>query len=200
MLNRHLPQQHTTTENGLDTAMQPIINSTFVSLDGVINHMDRWHFEYADEESAELALEQLNAADTMLMGRNTYEIYAGAWPDRHDTFADRINTMPKVVASTTLTDPTWENTTVLAGELVPAVRDLKQHNSGPILMNGFGPIAKTLLSEGLLDEIHLWFNPAFAGAGGPGDVLLTPGLNHHLTHTATRTLGSGVVMLSYQAN
>ncbi len=68
--------------------MQPIINSTFVSLDGVINHMDRWHFEYADDESGAIALEQLNAADTMLMGRNTYESYAGVWPDRHDALSD----------------------------------------------------------------------------------------------------------------
>jgi len=180
--------------------MQPIINSTFVSLDGVINHMDRWHFEYADDESGAIALEQLNAADTLLMDRNTYETYAGVWPDRHDALSDRINTMPKLVASTTLTNPTWNNTTVLSGELVRAVRDLKQHNSGPILMHGFGPIAKTLRREDLLDEIHLWYSPAFAGLGGPDDVLLTPGLNHHLTHTATRTLGSGVVMLSYRAN
>ncbi len=180
--------------------MQPIINSTFVSLDGVINHMDRWHFEYTDDESIEIALEQLKAADTMLMGRNTYEAYASAWPDRHDPYSDLINTVPKIVASTTLTDPTWNNTTVLSGELVPAVRELKKQNSGPILMHGFGPIAKTLMREGLLDEIHLWYNPAFAGVGGPDDTLLTPGLNQHLTHTATRTLGSGVVMISYRAS
>jgi dihydrofolate reductase len=180
--------------------MQPIISSTFVSLDGVINHMDRWHFQYIDDESVEIALEQLNAADTMLMGRNTYEVYAASWPDRHDSLSDRINAMPKLVASTTLTNPSWNNTTVLSGDLVPAVRELKQRNSGPILMHGFGPIAKTLLREGLLDEIHLWYNPAFAGIGGPDDVLLTPGLNQHLTHTGTRTLASGVVMLSYHAN
>src|SRR4051794_29675206 len=123
--------------------MRPIINSTFVSLDGVINHMDRWHFQYADDESGEIALQQLNGADTMLMGRHTYESYAGVWPGPHDPLSDRINAMPKLVVSTTLTNPTWENTTVLSGELVPAVRDLKQQNGGPILMHGFGPIAKT---------------------------------------------------------
>jgi len=180
--------------------MQPVINSTFVSLDGVINHMDRWHFEYADDESGALALEQLTAADTLLIGRNTYESYAAVWPDRHDPLSDRINTMAKLVVSTTLTNPAWNNTTVLPGELVPAISDLKQRASGPILTHGFGPIAKTLLGEGLLDEIHLWYNPAFAGVGGPDDVLLTPGLNRHLTHTATRTLGSGVVVLSYRAS
>ncbi|MHB8645599.1 MAG: dihydrofolate reductase family protein [Thermomicrobiales bacterium] len=180
--------------------MRKIINSTFVSLDGVINHMDRWHFQYGDDESAQLALEQLNAADTLLMGRNTYEVFAAAWPSRVGVMADKMNTMPKLVASTTLTNPEWDNTTVLSGELVPAVRDLKQQNGGPILMYGFGPIAKTLLREGLLDVIHLWYNPAFAGVGGPDDVLLTPGLNCHLTHTATRTLRSGMVMLSYQTN
>ena len=180
--------------------MQPIINSTFVSLDGVINHMERWHFQYTDDESIQLALEQLDAADSMLMGRNTYEIYASAWPGRDDAYADKINAIPKLVASTTLTNPKWENTSVLSGELVPAVRDLKEHSSGPVLMHGFGPIAKTLLREGLLDEIHLWYNPAFAGAGGPDDVLLTPGLNCHLIHTATRTLGSGVVVLSYRTS
>ena len=89
--------------------MQPIVNSTFVSLDGVINHMDRWHFQYIDDESAQIALEQLNAADTLLMGRNTYEVYAAAWPIREGDLADRMNTMPKLVASTTLTNPEWDN-------------------------------------------------------------------------------------------
>jgi dihydrofolate reductase len=91
--------------------MRSIVSSTFVSLDGVINHMDKWHFDYVDAESDAFALEQLTASDAMLMGRKTYEVYASAWPNREGAYPGRINELPKYVASSTLTDPTWNNGT-----------------------------------------------------------------------------------------
>jgi len=179
--------------------MRPIVNSTFVSLDGVINHMETWHFDYIDDELGAIARDQLFASDAMLMGRATYESYAGAWPGRSDEYADRINSMPKYVVSTTLTAPAWENTTVISGNMVDEVRALKAGDGQAILMHGYGPVAKTLLREGLLDELHLWVHPAFAGVGEGNDLLLEPGLNAALQHTGTRTLQSGVVLLSYRA-
>ena len=176
--------------------MRDITSSTFVSLDGVVNHMDRWHFDFVDEESDAFALEQLKAADAMLMGRKTYEVYAGAWPGREGEYADLINAVRKYVASTTLTDPEWNNTTVLDGDLVEAVRELRDQDGGPILMHGYGPVAKTLLAADLLTELHLWVHPHLAGVGDSGDLLLQLGLNKRLELTGTRVFDSGVVVLS----
>lgn len=177
--------------------MPPIINATFVTLDGVVNFLDTWHFDHVNEESTTIALDQLNACEALLMGRRTYEAYAGTWPARSGAYADRINAMEKFVASTTLTSPTWANTTVLDGDLVERVKELRSGDGGPILMHGFGPVAKSLLGAGLLDELHLWYHPAFAGLGGADDRLHTDGLAARLRHTGTTTLSSGVVILSY---
>lgn len=176
--------------------MRPLINSTFVSLDGVVNHMEKWHFDYVDEETNAFALDQLRDAEAMLMGRATYDVYAAAWPGRDGEYADRINEMPKYVASTTLTEPTWAGTTVLDGDLVDSVRELKNQDDGPILQHGVGTVTKTLLAAGLVDELHLWYHPVLAGAGGPDDVLLTPGLNISFQTTGTRVFGNGLVVMS----
>jgi dihydrofolate reductase len=176
--------------------MRNISSSTFVSLDGVINHMDKWHFDYVDDESNALALDQLRAADAMLMGRKTYEVYAGVWPGRDGEYADAINAIPKYVASTTLTEPTWHNTRVLDGDLVEAVRELRAGDGGSILMHGYGPVAKTLLRADLLTELHLWVHPHLAGVGDESDLLIDQGLNKKLELTGNRTLDSGVVVLT----
>ena len=176
--------------------MGTISSSTFVSLDGVINHMDRWHFDYVDEESDVLALEQLKAATAMLMGRSTYEVYAAVWPGRDGEYADTINAIPKYVASTTLTEPTWHGTTLLTGDLVDAVRALRDGDDASILMHGYGPVAKALLEADLLDELHLWVHPHLAGVGEMGDLLLHPGLNKKLQLAGVRTFESGVVVLT----
>nr|WP_269091122.1 dihydrofolate reductase family protein [Actinopolymorpha cephalotaxi] len=173
-----------------------ISSSTFVSLDGVVNHMDKWHFDYIDDQSDALALEQLRAADAMLMGRKTYEVYAGAWPGRDSEYAEAINAIPKYVASKTLTEPSWHNTTVLDGDLVEEVRKLGAQNGASILMHGYGPVAKTLLRADLLTELHLWVHPHLAGVGDEGDLLIEQGLNKKFRLTANRTLDSGVVVLT----
>jgi dihydrofolate reductase len=179
--------------------MRSVVNSTFATLDGIINHMEGWHFSAIDDDMDTLTLEQLEASDAMLMGRRTYEAYAAAWPTRTGAYPDRINALPKYVATTTLTAPEWANTTVIDRDLVGRVREMKAQDGGDILTHGFGPVAKTLLREGLLDELHLWFHPAFAGVGDAGDRLFDPGLTVGLTHTGTRELKSGVVVLSYRA-
>ncbi|MBO0817827.1 MAG: dihydrofolate reductase family protein [Actinobacteria bacterium] len=177
--------------------MGKIINSTFVSIDGVINHMEAWHFAYIDDESEQIALEQLQASQALLMGRRTYEAYASAWPQRDGVLADVINSMPKYVASATLDKATWNNTTVIKDDLVAEVTKLKRQG-GDILMNGFGPVANTLIANGLLDVLHLWVHPRFAGIGGPGDLLLNEGNNTRLELIGSRTLKSGIVLLSYR--
>jgi dihydrofolate reductase len=174
-----------------------IINSTFVSIDGVINHMDAWHFAYTDEEARQIAAEQLLAADALLMGRKTYEGYAAVWPQRQGVYPDKINTMQKYVASGTLDKADWANTTVLKGDLVEEVAQLRRQD-GDTIMHGFGPVAQTLIMNGLLDMLHLWVHPQFAGVGTISDTLFSEGNNARLELIATRTLSSGVVMLSYR--
>jgi dihydrofolate reductase len=177
--------------------MGKVINSTFVSVDGVINHMPAWHFDYVDAEHDRIAEEQLRAADVLLMGRRTYEIYAGAWPQRTGPYADKINSMRKYVASTTLRTADWANTQVIADDLVETVAKLRAE-PGDVLIHGFGPVSHTLINHGLLDELHLWVNPRFAGVGTLDDTLLRQGTNTPLEFLGARPLQSGVVLLSYR--
>jgi dihydrofolate reductase len=177
-------------------AVGKIINSTFVSIDGVINHMDVWHFAYSNDESNRIAMDQLRASESLLLGRNTYEVYASAWPGRDGEMPEKINSMQKYVASTTLDKAEWNNTTVIKGDLVAEVTQLKKQG-GDIMVHGFGPVAHTLMTNGLLDVLHLWVHPHFAGVGGPDDLLLRPGSDNRLELIGTRVLKSGIVMLSY---
>jgi dihydrofolate reductase len=177
--------------------MGSIVNSTFVSLDGVQcgDRMDAWHFDYVDDELGAITREELFASDAMLMGRGTYDAYAAVWPTRSDEYSDRINSLPKYVVSSTLTAPEWTNTTVLDGDLIAAASQLKADNN--LLMHGYGSIAKSLLREGLLDELHLWVHPKLAGVGETSALVFEPGLNVALQLADVRRLGSGVVLLSY---
>jgi dihydrofolate reductase len=180
--------------------MRQIVNSTFMSLDGIINHMDRWHFGFIDAESDAVAFEQLAAADALLMGRTTYKAYASVWPARDGAFADRINQMQKYVASSRLTAPSWSNTTVLDDELVGSVTKLKNQPGRNILMHGYGPVAKTLMAHGLIDELCLWVHPMLAGVGDVSDTLLSDGLNKRLDFVSAVPLASGVVLLTYRTS
>jgi dihydrofolate reductase len=178
--------------------MRRIVNSTFVSLDGVINHMERWHFDYIDQESEAIALEQFLASDSLLMGRNTYLAYANAWPGRDSELANRINAMGKYVASTTMQTAEWANTTIISDDVVEEVAKLKDEDGKNILMNGYGPVARTLMRNGLLDELCLWVHPVLAGAGTIDDMIWGQDVHARLTLEDVKTLGSGVVMLTYR--
>ena len=178
--------------------MRQIINSTYVSLDGLIEQLERWHFGYLDDSSNQFEWGQLQAADALLMGRRTYEGFAETWPSQTGEFADQINTMPKYVASTTLQQADWANTTVIRGDLVQAVAKLKQQPGKDILMYGFGPVAQTLLAHGLLDEVRLWVFPVFVGTGSLSNLLFRQGNAARMALVDTKPLPSGVVILSYR--
>ena len=179
--------------------MREILSSTFVSLDGVINHMDRWHFDFIDDELEAIALEQMRASDALLMGRHTYDVYAGAWPGRDGELADRINAVAKYVASTTMQTADWTNTTIISADLVEEVARLKEADGRTILMHGYGPVAKLLMRNGLLDELCLWVHPVLAGAGTTDDMVWGEDVHARLTLEDVRTLGSGIVVLTYRA-
>lgn len=178
--------------------MRPIVCQSFVSLDGVINHMEKWHFSYVDAEAESLALAQLRDSGALLMGRQTYEVYAATWPDRDGEYPDVINQMPKYVVSGTLAEAAWSNTTVISEDPIATIRGLKDDGGRQILMHGYGPLAKNLMAEGLLDELHLWLHPVLAGTGSGDDLLLCEGLNRELQLEGTSTLASGVVVLRYR--
>ncbi len=177
--------------------MRKIVNSTFVSLDGVINHMDRWHFDFIDDESDALALDQLRESDALLLGRHTYDVYASSWPGRDGEFADRINAIAKYLASTTIQTADWTNTTIIRGDLVDEVTKLKDEDGKNILMHGYGPVAKTLICNGLLDELCLWVHPVLAGVGTTADMIWGEDVHARLVLEDVKTLTSGIVMLTY---
>lgn len=177
--------------------MKKIINSTYISLDGVMENPQNWI--YFNDEARAFATEQLFASDTLLMGRRTYETFAAAWPERSgDEFADRMNSTTKYVASATLDKAEWSNTTVISGDVPTEVSRLKQQPGTDILMYGFGPLSHTLLEHNLLDELRFWVNPVLVGSGTPQDLLFREIPETKLTLVNTRVHRDGVVILSYQ--
>ncbi|HZA78974.1 MAG TPA: dihydrofolate reductase family protein [Acidimicrobiales bacterium] len=131
-------------------------------------------------------------------GRRTYEVFAPAWSSRSgDPLSDRINTMRKVVVSTTLTDPEWKNTEVIAGDVVGRVRDLKDEDGGHIVQYGFGDVSRLLLEHGLIDQLQLWIYPQLVEPRDVGDLLYRPGTAATFDLVDTRVLSNGIVLATY---
>ena len=144
--------------------MRKLVESTFVTLDGVISSPQVWGSPYWNEEHDAYAHGLLFAADELLLGRATYEGFAQSWPSQCGEYADRINGLPKHVASTTLTEATW-NSTVIDGEVADHVGKLKEQPGRDILKFGTGELDRVLLRHNLVDEFHFWVFPALAGLG-----------------------------------
>ena len=152
--------------------MRTLYITEFISLDGVIEapggeegyRHTGWTFDIdSDPAQAEYKTEETFGTQTLLLGRATYEGFAEAWPPRNGDFADKFNTMEKVVVSTTLADPTWTNTTVVRD--LDAVRALKEGEGGPIGVHGSPTLARSLHRAGLVDEWHLMVFPVILGSG-----------------------------------
>ncbi len=168
-----------------------LIESTFVTLDGVISNPQHYGAPYWDDEHHGYAGKLMDGADALVLGRATYEGFAQAWAARSgDPFTDKINAMPKHVASRTLTETTW-NATILQGDAVEAVAALKQQPGENLLKFGTGGFSKDLLAAGLIDEIHLWVFPVIAGKG---DRLLDGMALTHLELIDSTTFASGIVV------
>src|SRR3954451_14998114 len=141
--------------------MSKIVVSQFVSVDGVVEDpggsedWDRggWAFEYdRGPDGDKFKLDEVMNSDGLLLGRVTYEGFAEAWPSREGEFADKFNNMPKYVVSTTLEDPEWNNSTVIAGDVAGEVEKLKGEVDGEILVNGSARLVATLVENDLVDE------------------------------------------------
>jgi dihydrofolate reductase len=181
--------------------MRKIINSTYVTLDGVIQDPQDWpSLGSFSQDGNALQTELLLGCDAVLMGRHTYDGFVPVWAPRSgDPYTDHINAITKYVVSTTLTDPVWANTTVIGRDPVEAVRALKQQPGADIVQYGFGRLAHELMAEGLLDELRLWVHPFFTGTGTSADTLYLAGSAGQFSHAGTVTLDSGIVVLTYQA-
>jgi len=182
--------------------MRKIINSTYISLDGVVEQPHTWpshEGRQEDERAGQIQTDLLMACDAVLMGRRTYDGFAPVWPTRSgDPVSDRMNTMPKYVVSTTLTNPGWANTTVIASDVVGEIRQLKQQPGQDIVQYGFGSVSKLLLEHELLDELRLWIHPLFVGKGTSDDLLFPHGLPAQFERTNTTDLKNGITILTYR--
>jgi dihydrofolate reductase len=145
--------------------MRKIIASLFISLDGVVEAPDQWHFPYFNEEMGVAVDAAIGAADTLLLGRETYDSFAGAWPEREEAgeedaeIARKLGDARKIVVSKQKREFTWRNSERLEGDLVESVRALKGEPGGTIAMSGSVSIVRQLLAAGLLDELHLLLHP-----------------------------------------
>jgi dihydrofolate reductase len=183
--------------------MRKLVVTEFISLDGVMEAPGgddgyvhgAWTMPYFCDEVGAFKTAELMAADALLIGRTTYDGFAAAWPERSgDPFTEKMNTMAKYVVSSTLTDPTWANTTVLGGDAVAAVRAVKEQAGDDILLAGSASLAKTLLAAGLVDELRLAMFPVVLGLG---KTLFEPGMRLNFEVAESSVAPTGVILTSY---
>ncbi|MEA2249522.1 MAG: hypothetical protein QOH46_4051 [Solirubrobacteraceae bacterium] len=178
-----------------------------VSLDGVVQDPDGqegfglggWFVEFGGkdlEEWSKLALEEALSAEAWLLGRRSYEFFGSRWQPRSGELADRLNSMPKYVVSSTLEAPEWNNTTVLEGDVVTAVSTLKQELDGAIVIPASHQLGRTLIAHDLVDELRLVVFPVVLGAGARffGET----GGQKPMRLLDARRIGDGLVSLAYE--
>ncbi|MFD9791918.1 dihydrofolate reductase family protein [Streptomyces sp. NPDC059070] len=181
--------------------MRKITAGLFISLDGVVEAPDQWHFPYFNDEMGAAVGEILGGADTVLFGRRTYDSFAGAWPEREAAggedagFAKVLGDARKIVASSTRLEFTWRNSEQLEGELVESVTALKNGPGGDISLSGSISVVRQLLAAGLLDELHLLVHPLAVRKGmrlfDEGETSIP------LTLTSSKAFRTGVLHLVY---
>jgi dihydrofolate reductase len=171
-----------------------------ITLDGAVENPHLWpSFSggAGSDVSFDIQMSLLEECDTMLMGRRTYESFASVWPARSgDKMSDRFNAMQKIAVSTTLRDPSWNNTAVVR-DLVEEIEKLKQQAGKNIVQYGLGQVSFTLMEHGLLDEIRLWVHPLILGSQGPQVPHFISCPATHLQLVDTKTLPNGIVILRY---
>jgi len=180
--------------------MRRLIASTFVTLDGVMEAPDKWQLknDLFDEAMGPVVNAAYTAADSLLLGRVTYQEFAGFWPNQsdEDPFAKLINDMPKFVVSTTLQRLDWKNSHLIQGNVAGEVTKLKQQAGGDILIPGSAKLVSSLTDDGLIDEYQLFVHPVVVGRGKR---LFQDGIDPRLLKLVdTQAFGTGVVVLTYR--
>ncbi|HLL51044.1 MAG TPA: dihydrofolate reductase family protein [Thermomicrobiales bacterium] len=179
--------------------MRKIVSGLFLSVDGVYESPDQWHFPYWSDEMGEAVQAQMEAADAILLGRVGYQEFAQYWPQQPSDgdIADFMNNTPKYVVSNTLTSVAeWQNSTLLTGDAMAEVRKLKEQPGKNIAMTGSGTLVASLIREGLLDELNLLVHPILVG--NRKRLFATQDEPRGLQLVETRNLPNGVLYLSYQ--
>jgi dihydrofolate reductase len=171
-----------------------IKSGVFISLDGVVEAPDTWHFPYFNDEMGAVVTQLMDESDATLLGRRTYEEFAGYWPDADpsDPFTKVMNGARKYVVSTTLTEATWENSSVISGDVAAELTRLKADTR--IGTTGSSTLVRWLLEHGLVDELHLLVHPIVVGRGAK---LFTDGATVPLRLVSSTTFSTGVVHLVY---
>ena len=173
--------------------MRKLIESTLVSLDGVIESPEGWAI--FDDEASQLSMQELDNYDAFVMGRVTYERFRDNWGAGGNPYVDRIGAMPKYVASRSLDDVTW-NATLLGPDIVTAIQDLKAQPGKDLIKYGTSRLDATLLGAGLVDELRVWVMPVVVGSGQRIFEDVEPS-SLRLTLTDVRRLRNGSVVLTY---
>jgi dihydrofolate reductase len=180
--------------------MSKLIMFNLITLDGFFEGAKNWDLDWhrtvVDEEFNRFAVEQLNSADRLLFGRVTYEGMAAHWPNAKGYVAHLMNSLPKFVYSSTLSPPTWKNTTLVTGSAVIEIAKLKHTSDGNSFIMGSAKLCEGLIKAGLFDEYRIMVTPTILGNGRP---LFPRGIaRQNLKLLETRTLASGGVILRYE--
>jgi len=177
-----------------------VIVAEFVSLDGVVEAPDQWHFPYWSEEMAQEIGAAMAASDAMLMGRVLYQEWAAFWPQQNpqeNPVAAHMNGVPKYVVSTTLEEPLeWNNSTLISENVAEEIAELKRQGGGDIVISGSPTLVRSLLEEGLIDELRLMVHPVVVGRGKR--LFEEGGDRIALELVDSKTFSTGVVYLAYQ--
>ncbi len=176
--------------------MSKIVSAFFISVDGVVESPDQWHFPYFNDEMGAAIGKGMEANTAFLMGRVLYEQWSEYWPARGDDqpFASFINNVPKYVVSNTLKKAAWNNTTVISGDVAAQIQALKDAGDGTIGMSGSATLVRSLLANGLLDELNLMVHPI---AVGHGQRLFEDTPTHPVQLAKHETFETGVLNLTY---
>jgi dihydrofolate reductase len=176
--------------------MSKIVANFFISLDGVVESPDQWHFDYFNDEMGAAIGQASEGYTGFLMGRVLYDEWSSYWPEQGDDvpFAPFINNVAKYVVSSSLDDAKWANTTVVSGDVAAQLRQIKEASDGDIGMSGSATLVRWLLANGLLDELNLMLHPI---AVGHGRRLFEDTPTYPLQLVSSETFKTGVLNLSY---
>jgi dihydrofolate reductase len=176
--------------------MGKLVVSEFVSLDGVMEAPEKWHFPYGSDDMQAFNMARIKGYGAFLFGRVTYEGFASTWPNRTGEFADILNNSPKFVVSSTLDKADWNHSTLIKTDVVEEIGKLKQQSSGNIGITGSATLVQSLLQAGLIDEMYISIDPIVVGRGKH---LFKDGFDQlTLKLVDTKTFTSGAVVLTYQ--
>lgn len=175
--------------------MRRIIATEFMTLDGVVEAPEKWSLDYWNDESEKYKNDELRDTGALLLGRVTYEVFAAAWPSRRGDFADRWNALPKYVASSTLKDLAWSGSQLLPEPVAHAAADLKKSPGGNIFVHGSPTLVRSLMEEGLVDELRILVYPLVVGGGKR---LFEHGPTATFELVESNAFRSGVVALVYR--